>query len=153
MKHVCGEQGTGNREGREVEEEGEGKKEWGPKDCQWQDFHPQLQSDAVSRLSPQCPCQLRPRGLKREELTQRGDRSWNASCSMYLVRMRPSEFRVQVTCTSQTHNYRTFSVIWCQSHVSRTSLPFNKPRNITCLFTFRSRETQMFTQIRNGQSL
>lgn len=34
MKHVCGEQGTGNREGGEADEEDEGKKEWGAKDCQ-----------------------------------------------------------------------------------------------------------------------
>lgn len=100
MKHVCGEQGTGNREGGEAEEEGEGKKEWGVKDCQWQDFHPQLGSCSQMQCpgsAHSAPWQLRPRGLKREELTQRGDRSCNASCSVYLVRMRRSEFRVQVT--------------------------------------------------------
>lgn len=69
MKHVCGEQGTGNREGGEADEEDEGKKEWGGEGLSVARFPSStgdLQSDAVSRLSPQCPL------AAQAERTQKG---------------------------------------------------------------------------------
>lgn len=139
---------TGNREGREMEEEGEGKEEWGPGAVSGKISI--LDLGLTVRCSVQTQSTMRPgsSGLedsKRRNRHREGADSVMQPCTVHLVRMSRSDFRFPVTGTSQTHNYRTvncLSLSWCQSRVSRIPLPFDKSRNISCLFTFRSRGTQ-----------
>lgn len=101
---------TGNREGREMEEEGEGKEEWGSVAVGGEISILDLGLTARCSVQTQCtmaPGSSGPEDSKRRNRHREGADSAMQPCTVYLVRMSRSDFRFQVTSTSQTHNYRT----------------------------------------------
>lgn len=105
---------TGNREGREMEEEGEGKEEWGPGAVGGEISI--LDLGLTVRCSVQTQSTMHPGSSGLEDSERRNRRREGADsvmhpCTMYLVRRSRSDCRSQVTGTSQTHNYRTVNCL------------------------------------------
>ena len=73
MKQVCGEQADWTQRGSKTEE-GE-RRDWRPKDCQQQDFHPPLGSRSQMQRQGAAQCPLGSPGLEDSKEKEQAERA------------------------------------------------------------------------------
>ena len=104
MKQVCGEQADWTQRGSKTEE-GE-RRDWRPKDCQQQDFHPPLGSRSQMQRQGAAQCPLGSPGLEdskeKNRLREHANTLSMRPCDTYLAEMFRAELRFRVTHSAGT---------------------------------------------------